>query len=247
MLYSAVVAGVTARPPVIASGQRRRASTGKRFVENAAPADQTLTAGSVATYLARLASGAPAPGGGSVAALNAAQGAALLSMVLNLTVGRPKFAEHDAEARALLAETEALRAECAALIERDALALAALIATYKLPRGTAEEKAARALTLQERTRAATEVPLAVARAAAGLLPHCRTILPIGNPAAVSDIGVAATCAVAAFRGAELNVLINLGTLRDETFVAEARRELATLGAGLEDEAAAILREVRERL
>ena len=216
-------------------------------MEHATPAKQTLTAGSVATYLDQLASGAPAPGGGSVAALNAAQGAALLSMVLNLTVGRPKFAAHDAAARALLAETEALRADCAALIERDAAALAALIATYRLPRGTAEEKAVRAATLQERTRAATDVPLAVARAAAGILPRCRALLPIGNPAAVSDIGVATTCAVAAFRGSELNVLINLGTLRDEAFVAAARRELATLGAGLEDEAAAILHEVRERL
>lgn len=216
-------------------------------MENTTPANQVLTAGSVTAYLDQLASGAPAPGGGSVAALNAAQGAALLSMVLNLTVGRPKFAAHDAAARALLAETEALRADCAALIERDAAALATLIATYKLPRGTAEEQAVRAATLQERTRAATDVPLAVARAAAGILPRCRALLPIGNSAAVSDIGVAATCAVAAFRGAELNVLINLGTLRDEGFVAAARHELATLGAGLEDEATAILHEVRERL
>ena len=66
------------------------------------------------------------------------------------------------------------------------------------------------------------MPLAVARAAAALLPLCRQLLPLGNPTAVSDIGVAATCAVAAFRGAELNVLINLGHLRDAAFVAAAR-------------------------
>lgn len=216
-------------------------------MEIAAPTERLLTTGSLIAYLDRLASAAPAPGGGSVAALNAAQGAALLSMVLNLTVGRPRFAAHETEARALLADTEALRAECANLIERDATALAALIATYKLPRGTDEEKETRATTLQARTRAATEVPLAVARAAASILPRCRQLLPIGNPAAVSDIGVAATCAVAAFRGAELNVLINLGSLHDESFVADTRRELTELAVGLEAAAAAILHEVRERL
>jgi formiminotetrahydrofolate cyclodeaminase len=213
----------------------------------ASPTATALTGGALRDYLAQLASSAPAPGGGSVAALTAAQGAALLAMVLNLTVGRPRFAAHEAEARAILAEAERLRADCTALIDRDAAVLAALIATYKLPKGTPEEREARAATQQARTREATEVPLAVARAAAALVPLCRRLLPIGNPAAVSDIGVAAACAVAAFRSAELNVLINLGQLADAAFVASARQELADLGAGLEASAGAILAEVRERL
>ena len=215
-------------------------------VQETSPSAQALTATSLQTYLDQLASAAPAPGGGSVAALNAAQGAALLGMVLSLTIGRPRFAAHDDEARVLLKEVERLRADCTALIDRDAAVLAALIGSYKLPRVTEEEKAVRTATLQERTHGATVVPLAVARAAA-LLPLCRQLLPIGNPTAVSDIGVAATCAVAAFRGAELNVLINLGQLRDTDFVDSARRELNGLGTGLEDEAAAILTEVRARL
>lgn len=206
-----------------------------------------LLDGSLRDYLATLASAAPAPGGGSVAAFAAAQGAALLGMVLNLTLGRPRFAEHEAAGRAILAEAERLRAACAALIDRDAAVLGALIASYKLPKGTPEERATRAATLAARTREATEVPLAVARAAAALLPLCRELLPIGNPTAVSDIGVAATCAVAGFRAAELNVLINLGQLRDEAFVAATRAALADLGRGLEGEAAAILAAVRERL
>jgi len=206
-----------------------------------------LLAGSLDAYLTTLASSAPAPGGGSVAALAAAQGAALLSMVLNLTLGRPRFAASEEEGRAILAAAERLRAECAALIDRDAAVLGALIASYKLPKGTSEERAARTATLAARTREATEVPLAVARTAAALLPLCRQLLPLGNPTAVSDIGVAATCAVAGFRAAELNVLINLGQLPDEEFVAAARSTLAELGRGLEDEAAAILTVVRERL
>jgi len=216
-------------------------------VLEAAPSPQALTAASLQAYLDQLASAAPAPGGGSVAALNAAQGAALLGMVLSLTIGRPRFAAHDAAARSLLKEVERLRADCTALIDRDADVLAALIATYKMPRSTDDEKTTRTAALQERTHEATVVPLAVARAAAALLPLCRQLLPIGNPAAVSDIGVAATCAVAAFRGAELNVLINLGQLHDTQFVDAARRELTALGADLEGKAAAILIEVRARL
>ncbi len=210
-------------------------------------AAQPLLAGSLHDYLTTLASAAPAPGGGSVAALAAAQGAALLSMVLNLTLGRPRFAASEETGRALLAETEHLRAACAALIDRDAAVLGALIASYKLPKGTPEERAARTATLAAQTREATAVPLAVARAAAALLPLCRQLLPIGNPTAVSDIGVAATCAVAGFRAAELNVLINLGQLQDEAFVATTRATLHELGNGLEGEAAAILAAVRERL
>ena len=207
----------------------------------------TLSSGTIDAYLAQLASSAPAPGGGSVAALTAAQGAALVGMVLNLTIGKPRYQEHDATLRSTLVEAERLRAQCTVLIDRDAAVLGALIATYKLPRATPEEKAARTAALQARTREATEVPLAGGRAAAALLPLCRRLLPISNPAAVSDIGVAAACALAAFRSAELNVLINLGTLQDEAFVAAARRELADLGEGMEAAVGEILAAVRERL
>jgi formiminotetrahydrofolate cyclodeaminase len=222
---------------------------GKVAVQDASstPPAEILLAGTIADYLDQLASAAPAPGGGSVAALTAAQGAALVGMVLSLTIGRPRFQEHDGELRAIRVEADRLRAECAALIDRDATVLRALIATYKLPRATPEEKAAREAALQTRTREATEVPLAGARAATAIVPLCHRLLPIGNPAAVSDIGVAAACALAAFRSAELNVLINLGTLKDEGFVAEARRELADLGAGVDGAVAEILGAVRERL
>ncbi len=211
------------------------------------PPAETLFDGTIADYLEQLASAAPAPGGGSVAALTAAQGAALVGMVLSLTVGRPRYQEHDAELRAIQDEADRLRAECAALIDRDATVLRALIATYKLPRATPGERAERDAALQSRTHEATEVPLAGARAAAAIVPLCRRLLPIGNPAAVSDIGVAAACALAAFRSAELYVLINLGTLKDEGYVVTARRELADLGAGLDGAIGEILSAVRERL
>lgn len=212
-----------------------------------APPTLALTGDTLGGYLARLASGAPAPGGGSVAALTAAQGAALLAMVAHLTLGRPRFKAHDGEVGAILTEAERLRAECTAIIDRDAAILGALIATYRRPKATAEERAARATALEERLREATDAPLAVARAAAAIVPLCRRLLPLGNPTAVSDIGVAAACAAAAFQSAELNALINLGQLSDAEYVGAVRRELRDLGDGLAEGAEAVLRLVRERL
>ena len=211
------------------------------------PEAAPLSGDSLARYLDRLASGAPAPGGGSVAALTAAQGAALLAMVGNLTAGRPRFRQHDAEVRAVLAEAERLRAECLAAADRDAAVLATLIAAYRLPRETTEERAARDETLQARLREATEAPLGVLRAAAAVVPLCRRLLPIGNPTTVSDIGVAAACAGAAYRAAELSVLINLGQLDDAGYVAAVREELARRGAGIEESVAQVLDAVRRQL
>lgn len=248
VLYSALHWSLHHRRPGRATRLRRCHALRKEPVEHLiAASGQPLLTGTLRDYLATLASAAPAPGGGSVAALSVAQGAALLGMVLSLTLGRSRFAAHEAEGRAILSEVERLRAECTALIDRDAAVLGALIATYKLPKGTAAEQEARAAALQARTREATEVPLAVARGAAALLPLCQRLLPIGNPAAVSDIGVAATCAVAGFRAAELNVLINLGQLRDSAFVTAARTALDEQGAGIDEIAATILAAVCERL
>ena len=202
---------------------------------------------SLAGYLDRLASGAPSPGGGSVAALTAAQGAALLAMVANLTAGRPRFRQHDAEVREVLAEAERLRAECLAAVDEDAEALGALMAAYRLPRDTDEERAERDGTLQARLRAAAEAPLRLARRAAALPPLCERLLPIGNPTAVSDVGVAAACAGAAYRAAELNVLINLGQLRDREYIAAIREELHQVGPGVEASVARVLDAVRGQL
>ena len=211
------------------------------------PAAASCATDTLDAYLGRLASAAPAPGGGSVAALTAAQGAALVGMVANLTIGRPRFREHEPEVKAILAEAEALRARCTAAIDRDAEALERLMSAYRLPRGTEEERTERSVALQARLREATDVPLDLLRAAASLPPLCRRLLPIGNPTAFSDVGVAAACAVAAAHGAELNVLINLGQLEDAGFVEETRRELADLVPRVERESEDVLRQVRRRL
>jgi len=116
-------------------------------------------------WLSDLASDKPAPGGGAAAGVNAAMGAALVSMVCNLTIGKPKFAEHEAVMREVLAEAERLRGEALQLAEDDAEAFSGVVAAYKLPKSSDEEKAARTAAIQSGLVEAAAVPLAVARVA----------------------------------------------------------------------------------
>ncbi|MDQ5851202.1 MAG: cyclodeaminase/cyclohydrolase family protein, partial [Chloroflexota bacterium] len=154
---------------------------------------------SVSAFLDGLASGAPAPGGGSAAALGGAMAAALVSMVCNLTIGKARFAGVEPEMRDILDRAEALRQELQALAEADVEAFNRLSAAYKLPRTTDADIAIRRDAIQASLRHATEVPLRTARAAAAVLPLCPPVADRGNQAAVSDVGIAALLAHAAVR------------------------------------------------
>ncbi len=193
----------------------------------------------VTTFLDQLASNAPAPGGGGAAALGGAMGAALVSMVCNLTVGKKRFADVETEMRDMLDRAEALRHELQQLAEADVEAFNRLSAAYKLPRTTESDTAIRRDAIQESLRRATEVPLRTARAAAAILPLCPPVAERGNQAAVSDIGVAALFAHAAVRSALLNVEINLQLLEDRMYIRQVRSEVVRLTEGLDAEAARI--------
>ncbi len=185
----------------------------------------------VAQFLDELASQAPVPGGGSGAALVGALGAALASMVCNLTVGKPKYADVQGEIQALLAQTEALRARLTALIDEDIAVYYRLSSAYKMPKETEEQKAARTAAIQDILRDATKVPMQIAEACVQVLQLCKPIAEKGNVGAVSDAGVAALLAEAALRSAALNVLINLAAIKDAEFVARERAALERLLAG----------------
>jgi len=185
----------------------------------------------VAQFLDELASQAPVPGGGSGAALVGALGAALASMVCNLTVGKPKYADVQGEIQALLAQTEALRARLTALIDEDIAVYYRLSSAYKMPKETEEQKAARTAAIQDILRDATKVPMQIAEACVQVLQLCKPIAEKGNVGAVSDAGVAALLAEAALRSAALNVLINLAAIKDAEFVARERAALESLLAG----------------
>jgi formiminotetrahydrofolate cyclodeaminase len=190
-----------------------------------------LTDKPVTTFLDELASNAPAPGGGSVAALSGALGAALVSMVCNLTVDKKGYEAVQEDIQDLLAQSENLRKELADLLEDDVAAYTAYSQAAKMPRGTDEEKAERAEAMQAALKNATEVPLRIAEAAVKVMDLCMPAAEKGNKWAVSDAGVAVLMAEAALRSAALNVLINLGSLKDQDFVAAKRARLESLLKG----------------
>jgi methenyltetrahydrofolate cyclohydrolase len=190
----------------------------------------------VPAFLDDLASSSPAPGGGGAAAVTGAMGAALVSMVCNLTIGRQRYAQVEDEMRAQLDRAESLRAELQQLAEDDVAAFNRLSAAYKLPRVTDSDIAIRKDAIQESLKRATEVPLRTARAAAAILPLCPPVAERGNQAAVSDIGVAALLAHAAVRSALLNVEINLRTIEDALYINQVRAEVDRLTEHLSAEA-----------
>jgi formiminotetrahydrofolate cyclodeaminase len=196
---------------------------GKRIVN--------LTDKSVANFLDELSSNAPAPGGGSVAALSGALGAALVSMVCNLTLGKKGYEQVQDDIQDLLARSEALRQKSADLLEEDVKAYTGYSKAAKMPRATEEEKAERKVAMQEALKVATDVPLSIAETAVEVMDLCMPAAEKGNKWAVSDAGVAVLMAEAALRSAALNVLINLGTLKDEEFVADRRAKLEALLEG----------------
>jgi|SRR5882757_62683 len=177
-------------------------------------------------WLDDLGSAAPAPGGGAAAALNAAAGAALVEMVANLTVGKSAYAEHFAHVERVLAEATALRNRAVALIDADAAAFTALMATYKLPKATDPEKAARTEEIQRATVAAAEVPLQIAAVGAAVIDLAAQLPGRSNTNVLSDVAVAASSAAAAVESAAINVEINLGGIKDKDVAGDLAKRLA---------------------
>lgn len=190
-----------------------------------------LTEKPVNNFLDELASNAPAPGGGSVAALSGALGAALVSMVCNLTLGKKGYEDVQDDIKDLLAQSEGLRKELSDLLEADVAAYTGYSKAAKMPRATEEEKAERSKAMLAALKVATDVPLSIAEAAVKVMDLCMPAAEKGNKWAVSDAGVAVLMAEAALRSAALNVLINLGTLKDEEFVNDRRAKLESLLEG----------------
>src|SRR6185436_11764400 len=157
----------------------------------------------------RLGSAEPAPGGGAAAALAGALGAALVQMTANLTIGRPRFATVEDEAKAIEVRTGALRQRLAELGDADAAAFEQVGAAYKLPRQDDAQKAARSRAIQSALQAAAAVPLETARICAEVLEVAEEAAPILNPSVISDVMVGAILAQAALASAALNVEINV--------------------------------------
>jgi formiminotetrahydrofolate cyclodeaminase len=177
----------------------------------------------VVDFLDALSSPAPTPGGGTAAAVAGALGASLLLMVASLD----KSKNNADEERVLLADARRaltpLRTRLVELADADSEAFDHVMAAYRLPKGTDEEKAARTSVIQRALWRATEVPLDTLRVCADALEYGPVVARCGNPSAASDVGVGVRLLEAAAGGAEANVRINLDSIRDESLRADAER------------------------
>lgn len=188
---------------------------------------------SVEVFLDELASRQATPGGGSAAAVMGAQSAALTSMVCNLTIGKPKYAEVEEEMQALLLRSEALRKKLTGMIKADVDVFDKLMACYGLAKDTDEEKAERSAQIQSVLKQATIVPLECAQACAEVIELSRIAADKGNTGVISDAGVAVMAGYAALKSAALNVYINAGSIKDKEFANLKLAELEQILNGAE--------------
>jgi glutamate formiminotransferase/formiminotetrahydrofolate cyclodeaminase len=161
-----------------------------------------------------LSADSPVPGGGSAAAYAGAMGAALAAMVGRISIKK----QHSEELQSFIEETDNLRSDFLRLVDDDSAAYARVAAALKLPRTTEEEKKERQERLQAALLAASRVPLEVAETARRLLDACERGVASASPMTASDIGVGALMAETALRGAALNVMINLASVKDSAQV-----------------------------
>jgi len=195
----------------------------------------------VAQLLAALASPEPTPGGGTAAAIAGAMGASLLVMVTGLAKSRNNTDDEKAALAGARAALEPLASRLTELADLDSASFNAVMAAYRLPKATDDEKAARTRAIQEALRGATIVPLDTVRAAADAISHGRAVTEHGNRSAASDAGVAIGLLKAAADGAAANVRINLTGLKDEIFRSATEAETARLTEQAAAHAAAALR------
>jgi formiminotetrahydrofolate cyclodeaminase len=184
-------------------------------------------------FLAALASQSATPGGGSAAAIIGAMGAALVSMVCNLTIGKKKYVEVEGEMTDVLAKAEALRKKLIGMIEDDVKAFDAVMGAYGMPKETDADKSKRDQAIQAALKQATDVPMACARAARQVIDIAATASDKGNLNVISDAGVGVLAGYAALRSAALNVFTNARMITDKTFAEAKLKELNELLAGAE--------------
>ncbi|MGD1060689.1 MAG: glutamate formimidoyltransferase [Methanomassiliicoccales archaeon] len=191
-------------------------------------------------FLQELASASPAPGGGSASCLMGAMGAALGAMVCRLSIGKKGLEDLAPMFERKAAELDALRLQLTRAMDEDASAFDEVMAAFRLPKGTEEEKASRSAAIQAAYRKAAEVPLSTASRCRQVIEILVDVGPRSNPSARSDIAVGLRAARAGLDGATENVLVNLQSITDETFVDEVRIKLDKLRLSLDELMATVL-------
>ena len=195
---------------------------------------------SVLKFIQDLGSSAPAPGGGSVAAMNGATAAALLEMVANLTLGNAKYEAVHEEMRSIQEAMCAVKEEFVHYINKDSAAFMELMGSFKLPKDTEEEKTHRKEEIERTTKQATLVPFAIGKLAYSLLSVAETVILRGNANAITDGMIAVINARAAIKSAFLNVRINLRSIQDAEFVKDLADAMDDMESTLDAEEQRVL-------
>ncbi len=214
----------------------------QKIIEYRVAARRPLVEKSVAGFVDELGSSSPAPGGGSVAALNGSMAAGLAAMVAVLTHNKKGYKEHNALMEEVGGKAHALKDELLAAVDSDTAAFNDVMAAFRLPRKTEEEQWARGAAIVAANKVATEVPLGVLRRIPELLPLIAALVDRGNQNSLSDAGVAGLVARSAAGGAYYNVMINLAGIDDPEWCQAVRTEAQELVEAV-DAGAAELREV----
>jgi glutamate formiminotransferase/formiminotetrahydrofolate cyclodeaminase len=202
----------------------------ERLVSRADEGDEPIAGQTIRAFLDALASDAPTPGGGAVAAVAGAAGAGLIAMVCHLTVGNPKFEEAWEPLRAVLADADRARGAFLELADRDASAFDGVMEAFRMPKDTDEQKAERSAAIQRGYEHAASVPMEIARLAVATMPDATTSIQLGNPNAASDGLSAAHMLFATTAAAIANVEINAASLKDPSVSGAMRNEVDALRA-----------------
>jgi formiminotetrahydrofolate cyclodeaminase len=182
----------------------------------------------ITKFLEKTAEGSAVPGGGSIAALNAAISASLAEMVAHLTIGKKGYEAVEKEMNAITATASKLRKKLIKDIDKDATAYNAVMKAFKMPKNTETQQDRRSKAIQAGLKNASVVPLGVARDALSIMDLIAKVIRKGNKNAVTDGAMAALTARAAILGALYNVKINLNFIEDNQFLKETTKEVKSI-------------------
>jgi methenyltetrahydrofolate cyclohydrolase len=208
------------------------------------PQDQNVT---LRDFLDALAGASATPGGGSASALAGSLSAALVEMVMNLTLGKKGFEGQEPELRKIQDDAHSSREALRQTIEQDSLAYQAVMSAFLLPKKDEAEKKKRKEEIQHALKKAADPPLFTAATSLKVMKLCQRAVEIGNPNAVSDAAVGALMADAALGGGIFNVLINLSALDDKQYVQKMKKELGRLEQEGERIKAQVMTRIREKI
>ena len=172
-----------------------------------------------------LASKSAVPGGGGAAALVGAIGMALGSMVCNLTIGKKKYAEYEDSVKEILVKAEEIEKKLLSMIDEDAENFLPLSKAYGLPTSTEEEKKVKDETMENALKLACEVPINIVKVCFDAIKLHEDLVDKGSRLAISDVGVGVQCLRAAILSGQLNVVININSIKDIEYVEKVRKEV----------------------